>query len=239
MTSYTIGVLLDYLERAEVGDQELTKYEFAYYRLIEHHRGAPALGRALASDPHLYVELTGRVYRGKSEAPRELDEQASALVNQTWWVLNGWNGYPGQQSDGSMNGAAMVAWVQAARLEFSESDRADIGDEVIGQTFAHSPVGADGIWPAEAVRDMVETIGSRELENGLIFGKINSRGVTSRGVYDGGAQERALAGKFRSDSNATKGQWPRTSRLLRELAESYERDAQREDIQAEQYADEG
>ncbi len=239
MTSYTIGVLLDYLERAEVGDQELTKYEFAYYRLIEHHRGAPALGRALASDPHLYVELTGRVYRGKSEAPRELDEQASALVNQTWWVLNGWNGYPGQQSDGSMNGAAMVAWVQAARLEFSESDRADIGDEVIGQTFAHSPVGADGIWPAEAVRDMVETIGSRELENGLILGKINSRGVTSRGVYDGGAQERALAGKFRSDSNATKGQWPRISRLLRELAESYERDAQREDIQAEQYADEG
>lgn len=238
-TSYTIGVLLDYLARAGVSDQNLIEYEFAFYRLVEHHRGAPALGRALASDPHLFVELTSRVYRGKSEAPRKLDEQASALVTQTWWVLNGWNGYPGQQSDGSMNGAAMVAWVQAARLEFSESDRADIGDEVIGQTFAHSPTGADGVWPAEAVRDMVETIGSRELENGLILGKINSRGVTSRGVYDGGAQERALAANFRSGSNAIKAQWPRTSRLLREMAESYERDAQREDIRAEQYADEG
>jgi len=153
-------------------------------------------------------------------------------------VLNGWHGYPGQRPDGSLDGAAMLEWVQAARLEFSEFDRADIGDEVIGQTFARSPKGADGIWPAEPVRDMIETIGSRELENGLVLGKINSRGVTSRGVYDGGAQERTLAADFRAGSNATKSHWPRTSRLLRELAESYERDAKREDIRAEQYADE-
>lgn len=168
---------------------------------------------------------------------RELDEQTSALASQTWWVLNGWHGYPGQQPGGGLDGATMLAWVQAARLEFSESDRADIGDEVIGQTFAHSPKGSDGIWPAEAVRDMIETIGSRELENGLVIGKINSRGVTIRGMYDGGEQERALAADFRADSHATKGRWPRTSRLLRELAESYERDAKREDILAEEHAD--
>jgi hypothetical protein len=238
-TSYTIGVLLDYLEQAGTSDQELTSFEFTFYRLIEHHRGAPALGRALASDPHLFVELTSRVYRGKTELPRDLDEHDSALASQSWWVLNGWHGCPGQQADGSLNGDAMLDWVRAARLAFSESDRADIGDEVIGQSFGRSPIGDDGNWPAEAVRDMVETVGSRELENGLILGKINSRGVTSRGPYDGGAQERALAASFRAGSAATKAQWPRTSRLLRELAESYERDAQREDIQAEQYADEG
>jgi len=238
ITSYTIGVLLDYLEQVGVPAQELIQYEFAFFRLIEHQRGARALNRALATDPRLFVELTKRVYRGKSESQRELDEQASGRVNQTWWVLNGWDGYPGQQSDGSLDGPAMLQWVQAARLEFSESDRADIGDEVIGQAFAHSPNGTDGVWPAEALRDMIETIGSRELENGLVLGRINSRGVTSRGVYDGGAQERALAADFRVGSNATKSRWPRTSRLLRELAESYERGAKREDIRAERYADE-
>lgn len=238
MTGYTVGVLLDYLEHLGTPSQDIIPYEFAFYRLIEHQREARALNRALASDPRLFVELNTRVYRAKSEPQRELDEQASALVNLTWWVLNGWHGYPGQRADGSLDGAAMLEWVQAARLEFSESDRADIGDEIIGQTFAGSPKGVDGIWPAEPVRDMVETIGSRELENGLVLGKVNSRGVTSRGVYDGGAQERTLAADFRAGSNTTKSRWPRTSRLLRELAESYERDAKREDIRAEQYADE-
>lgn len=68
-------------------------------------------------------------------------------------------------------------------------------------------------WPAEPVRDMLEAIGSRELKNGLVIGRLNSRGVTSRGVYDGGDQERTLTAKYRSGSNSTKatGLAPRAS----------------------------
>lgn len=80
---------------------------------------------------------------------------------------------------------------------------------------------------------MVEAIGSRELENGLVIGCLNSRGVTSRGVYDGGEQERTVAAKYRSGSNSTKAN-PRTSRAI---AESYERDAKGEDLEAELDAD--
>jgi len=63
--------------------------------------------------------------------------------------------------------------------------------------------------------------------------EVNARGVTSRGVYDGGQQERELAGRYRDWAKATAGSWPRTSRVLRRLAEDYERDAQREDERAE------
>lgn len=238
-TGYTIGVLLDYLERTGSPANVLAQYEFAYFRLIEHHRGARALNQALASEPSLFVEFNKRIYRAKSEAQRELNEEARALASQTWWVLNSWHGFPGRRPDGSLDGTAMLDWVRTARLEFAEADRGDIGDEVIGQTFAHSPNGVDGFWPAEPVRDLIDTIGSREFENGLIIGKFNSRGVTTRGVYDGGAQERTLAAQFRAGSNATKTRWPWTSRVLRQLAESYERDATREDVKAEQYADEG
>jgi hypothetical protein len=127
--------------------------------------------------------------------------------------------------------------VRAARLELSEANRADIGDELIGQTFAHSPAGADGAWPAEPVRDLIETIGSRELENGVIIGRINSRGVTTRGIYDGGQRERGLARQYRDSSGLVRVRWPRTARILRELAESYDRDARREDLRAELDAD--
>ena len=203
-TGYTIGVLIDYLERTGSPANILAQYEFAFFRLIEHHRGARALNKALASEPSLFVELNKRIYRARSEVKRELDEEARALASQTWWVLNSWHGFPGRQPDGSLDGAAMLDWVRVARLAFAEADRGDIGDEVIGQAFARSPSGSDGYWPAEPVRDLIDMFGSREFENGLIIGKFNSRGVTTRGAYDGGAQERTLAGEFRGGSNAMK-----------------------------------
>lgn len=112
-----------------------------------------------------------------------------------------------------------------------------IGDEVIGQSFAYSPVGSVGNWPAEPVRDLLEAIGSRELGNGFILGRLNSRGVTTRGVYDGGDQERTLAKQYRDWSARTMTDWPRSARVLKSIVESYERDAQCEDIEAELDAD--
>ncbi len=127
----------------------------------------------------------------------------------------------------------MQEWVKQARLQLSDLDRADIGDELIGQTFAQAPVDADGIWPPVPVRDLIESIGSRNLENGAITGRLNSRGVTWRGVYDGGSQERTLAEQYKQWSLEVQVHWPRTARILRAIAESYERDAVREDERAQ------
>lgn len=127
----------------------------------------------------------------------------------------------------------MQEWVKQARLQLSGLDREDIGDELIGQTFAHAPVDADGIWPPAPVRDLIESIGSRDLENGVVTGRLNSRGVAWRGVYDGGSQERTLAEQYKQWSLAVQVRWPRTARILRTIAESYEREADREDERAQ------
>jgi hypothetical protein len=80
-------------------------------------------------------------------------------------------------------------------------------------------------------------IGSRELENGIVLGKLNSRGFTTRNVYEGGHQERQIAQRFREWSKITRTRWPRTTRILRAVADSYERQARREDLEAELDAD--
>jgi hypothetical protein len=238
MTGYYLGELLDHLTSRHTPPQVIARFEFAFFRLLEHQRDPVVLNQALASEPELFVDLVKRVYRGKSE-PRRRARGANDenMASQAWWVLEGWSGYPGRQEDGTLDAEVMAKWVTDARLELSEVDRADIGDEVIGQSFAYSPTGSDDIWPAESVRDLLESIGSRELENGIILGRLNSRGVTTRGVYDGGDQERTLANQYRDWSARTKAKWPRTARVLRSIAESYERDAQREDIEAELDAD--
>lgn len=232
MTGHYVGTLLDYLAAADVSVADLASLEFGYFRLLEHNREPRALNRALASDPALFVDLVQRTYRGANEPLRQ-SKSANPLTEHAWWVLRGWRGFPGCQEDGTLDQAAMQEWVKQARLQLSDLDRADIGDELIGQTFAQAPVDADGIWPPVPVRDLIESIGSRNLENGAITGRLNSRGVTWRGVYDGGGQERTLAEQYKQWSLGVQVHWPRTARILRAIAESYERDAVREDERAQ------
>jgi excisionase family DNA binding protein len=237
MTGYNIGQLLDYLGKNEVFEADVARNEYRFSRLLEHHREPTVLNRLLATQPEIFVDLVKRAYRRKHQPRRELIDTEREQATQAWWFLHEWKGFPGRREDSSLDASVMVDWVKAARLALSEADRSDIGDELIGEAFAHSPTGDDGVWPAEPVRDLLEGIGSRELENGIVLGKLNSRGFTTRGIYEGGHQERQLAQQYREWSKITRARWPRTGRLLRDLAESYERQARREDLEAELDAD--
>lgn len=237
MTSYYLGELLDYLESIGTSASVNARYEFAFFRLLDHNREPKALNVLLASDHEVFVDLVKQTYRGTDEDRSESTETQRQLVTQAWWVLHEWRGFPGGQQNGTVDQVVMRDWVVAARLAFSEAKRSDIGDELIGHSFAHSPSGVDGVWPAEPVRDLIEAIGSRELENGFVLGRLNSRGVTTRGPYDGGRLEREEMSRYKAWSQEVKSKWPRTSRILREIAEQYERDAHRNDVRAELDAD--
>jgi hypothetical protein len=233
MAGYEIGVLLDYLETTGLDRQRLVTYELAFYDLLDHYRPARAISATLAAEPLRFVELVSLVYRGKNQPRRQATERAQALARQAWSILNDWKGLPGRRQDGTIDSDPLWRWVREARLAFTDADRADIGDELIGQVLANAPEGSDETWPAEPVRELIETIGSRSIETGVHLGVVNARGFTSRGVYDGGDQERELAERYRRWAKQTAGAWPRTSRVLRGLAEDYERQAQGEDAEAE------
>ena len=97
----------------------------------------------------------------------------------------------------------------------------------------NAPVGSDNIWPHEAVRNVIEDSQSTYIERALEIGVINGRGVAVRSAYEGGKQEKELAKKYLQDSQQLSLLWPRTSRILRNLSESYNKDAWREDIEVE------
>jgi hypothetical protein len=119
-----------------------------------------------------------------------------------------------------------------ARAELASRDRARVGDVQIGQVLAFAPRDQDDLQVPEAVRDLLEEINSNDLERGLSIGIYNKRGVTSRGLLDGGVQEMELARSFREQAERVRA-WPRTRKLLKRLAEPYEADARREDQEAE------
>ena len=136
--------------------------------------------------------------------------------------------------DGAVDASALNAWVGRVRELAAEKSRSEIGDEYIGHLLAHSPADdQDGGWPHRVVRDIIDALASEKIEQGILIERFNMRGVTSRSLYDGGGQERALAAQARQWSKLAVA-WPRTAKLLEEIAKSWEQHADWEDTRARQ-----
>ena len=232
MATYEVGLLLDHITAAGVNLETVALFEWQYLPLLEHVRDLKALYATLGSDPDLFVQLVCHVYRARNEPQKEADERAAALSQQAWRVLHHWSALPGIRDDGTVDADKLRQWVRKVRFELAERDREVIGDQLVGAVLSTSPVGQDGVWPAEPVRDILEDVASQHLETGLRIGRYNARGVTSRGAYEGGAQELALAKQYLAWAAAVGARWPRTARLLRQLATGYETEARRMDEEA-------
>lgn len=237
MNSYYVANLLEYLEEHAPDDQELPGFEFMFFEFLHDHHPSAALYRLLNKNSAEFVSLVNAVYRPEGEAKRNLTSEEQGFAQIAWGVLREWPTIPGLSEDGTIDATHLTEWVRAARLALADSGRSAIGDEQIGQVLAASPVGTDGVWPAEPVREIIENVGNPRIDTGLHIGKTNQRGVTSRGVFDGGDQERVLENEYREMAAKIATKWPRTARILRGIADSYQREARRNDAQAERYSD--
>jgi hypothetical protein len=232
---YDLAKLLTFLDDWEEKDAtHLAGIEWSLLLLLQHYGRPPrTLYRALATQPEFFCDVLTLVYRAKGEEPRELTPEEETRARLAYELLNGWHVLPGLQSDGSIDGTTLTSWIVRARDLAAKSGRGTMGDQEIGRMLSSSPKGSDEMWPHEAVRAVIDGLNNRDVNVGLILGVYNSRGATMRGLTDGGAQERSLVEKYRGYARSVRDQWPRTARLLEQIAEGFERDARHEDIEAE------
>ena len=239
MFQYNVEQIFERLDQSkDIDPDRVARLEWTYLKVLEDSNRPPVtLHKQLASRPEFFVEVLSTIYRASSEEPdkqEENRESKAALASHAWTLLHSWNLLPGF-SEGKADGAALEEWVTNARRLCHEAGRAEIGDEQIGQMLAWAPSDADGTWPCEAVRDAIEMVRSRHLETGVYIGVKNRRGTTSRGVTDGGEQERDLAKQYRDHADAIRFEWPRTAAVVGRIAESYEVEAREHDDDAERY----
>lgn len=241
MFSHYVGLMLDYLESdASVSERDIVGLEWTYFQaLCYSRRSVKSLHRALACDPEFFVYLIKLIYLPEEDSgivepePTDIDK-AQGLASQAYDVMHHWAHVPGADDEGQIDGNALELWVKQARKLLSEAGRTDIGESKIGEILAAAKRTPDQPWPPVPVREMIELVRSRTMERGFEIGVYNRRGVTVRMPHDGGEQERALAERYRGDASELRFDWPRTAACLERIAETYELDANREDISTEQ-----
>jgi hypothetical protein len=232
MLSYYLVQILNALDqREDIDSISIARYEWAYLPLLREERNL-RLHEHLASAPDLFADMIKSVYRAANEKASTAPTQTEiARAHQAYELLASWHTIPGTNPDGRIDQERLIGWADAARDACN--NRRDACDNHIGQVLAYAPNGADGVWPHESVRALLEHLNSPSVESGFRNGVFNKRGVTMKDPLAGGEQERALAAQYRAWAQVLHAAWPRTAAALAELAEDYERFAHQEDTRAQ------
>jgi hypothetical protein len=226
-------VFAELRHRSDVPRIDIATREYAYLPLLTYREGELTIHSLLAEDPDLYVGLLCDVFKPASGEEGEITKERQAKATAGYRLLSEFRKVPGAKNS-EIDPDALKGWVTKVRELASEKDRAAIADEYIGHLFAHAPPDdKDGSWPHRVIRDLIEEVASEKLEHGIALERFNMRGVTTRGPYDGGDQERAIAAEIRKWSEASTA-WPRTCQLLKGIAADWERHAEWHDIRARQ-----
>lgn len=244
LSTYDFQQLFAYLEamREHLEPGDLVRLQWSYLPALGYDAKVPALSESLAADPARFVEIVCTVYRARPSGEDEEGDENQAdeekhdasMATNAYRLLNAWDTPPGLV-DGVMNSDVLRTWLDRAMELLAERGRAEVGLQQIGQVLGHTPQDADGTWPGVVVRDLLEEVQIDHIETGLYLQIVNSRGVTSRGLEDGGDQELRLASDYRAKAEALADGSPRMAALFRRVAVSYERDARRNEEDAERF----
>ena len=226
--SYEVGQVLDHIVELKADQVDVARLELLLYPLIGDYREPIVLHHTLATEPHLFVRLMEVAHRDKTM----LGLDRSASFRRAMSALNGWRGCPGMTADGELDAVVMQQWVDAARQGLAAAELSDIGDYEIGRLLANSPEDENGTWPLPAVCELIDEVGSENLDEGFIAGTCRGLMSSVRGIYDGGQQEHESAQRYHALSKQIRSTSRHTARLLKKAADRYEERAIQEDEQA-------
>lgn len=229
--AYRIVKLIKALqENPEVTPDDLFRLEWAYLPLLDRHLGvAPnTLESRLANDPEFFCEVIRLIYRSKKSdgVTNEPSEEKKAIATNAWRLLHEWRTPPGMQEGGSFNEAHFSNWLQRVKEICTESGHLEVALIHIGEVLIHCPPDPDGLWIYHTVADALNARDAEKMRSGFRTGIYNSGGV--HWVDPTGKPERELAEQYRQQAEDVENAgYQRLAVTLRELADSYDREAER------------
>ena len=239
--AYQISEALSELDgRNSVSREEMVRLEFTYILALDHNEhGIPNLEHSISESPLAFVQILALLFKrddGRQDPPEwhtEDTEKRAALGSAAYRLLGRISRIPGTGDGDDIDAETLSQWVIETRRLCAEYGRGRIGDQYIGQILSRTPADEDGVRPCPAVCEAIERVGSQDIASGLSIGTFNARGVVGRAIGEGGGQERKLAQEFRSWAKQRSAHYPFVGSILEGIADDYDRQALREDDEAQ------
>ena len=236
IVGFAVASLLKRLDETEdISSRLIAGLEIPFISALRHHRPHLALHGEFLKEPSLFADIVSWLYRRSDGQTEEVVDEKSRRDRGyiALDVLNELPGVPGRTRDGVVDPEAFATWVTEARRLCRERGREAMGDRSIGEVLANAPEGSDGIWPCEPIRDLLDAAASSGIAQGFFIGKLKLREIPTRGPFEGGKQEHSLSNEYGVSAEKLAARWPFTARVLRAIADSYERDARQLDQESD------
>jgi len=236
---YCIKQLTKWLRKQDSVDKsEIARREYSFLPLFTSYgiEENLILHEFMSTEPDFFVDVLCDLFRPSDEIgdefkPSEIQKQRA---KSAWDLLRTWKKIPGIDKDGNINNEELNKWVCSVLKLAEQKKRLKSAYNYIGQVFSHAPSDpTDSVWPHIAVRNLIEELKNEDLESGIEIEQFNSRGVVTKNMFEGGKQEYDLAQKWREWQKNIDIKWLRTKKMLGRIADSWEKEAKREDIDAE------
>ncbi|NOU77458.1 hypothetical protein GC101_01045 [Paenibacillus sp. LMG 31459] len=214
----------DYLDVEQV--RRAARQEWAFFNLLIHQTTPQFLVRELKSNPELLAQIIQLVYK-PSDSPKDyketLTEQQQQMVSQGHSILMQVKFCPCVDYKGDIAVSALKEWTKTYLNLIDHAKREAIGRQILGECFAHSPIGRDGNFPHEAIRSTFEEIYTPDLGKGFQIGVMNSRGVFN---LSSGDEERKLSKMYETYARTLRIDYPHLAKELEDISEYYKRDSE-------------
>jgi hypothetical protein len=133
---------------------------------------------------------------------------------------------PGASSNGSFDGNAFTQWAAKVKELTTVSGHFDVAMSQIGQVLPYSPFDPNGLWIHSSIAEVLNNKDADRMRSGFTMELFNMRGVHG---FSAGKEERAIAARNKEKAEALEHHgYHRFATAIREFAESYEREADRE-----------
>lgn len=242
LSSHYVAEVFDVInQRSELTVEEMAQLEFQFIAALERTKyGIPNLEKQLAHSPELFMHAVALSFNRDDDGidPEEwrIEDQSkrSAIAMTCFRLLDRVKRLPGYNvTTKTLEVKELRKWILQSQKLLSEHGRKEVGNQLIGQYLARDQTSTKESWPSQAVCEVLEEFGTDDLATGFKIQMHNSRGVTSRGLTDGGQQERELAEYYRARAKQVAFNYPYVSSILEELAKEYEREALIEDAEVQ------
>lgn len=220
--TYDFTQLFKFLEahRDEVGVQRLGQLEWGYLGALGLDPYAPTLYRALADEPAFFVEVVSALYKPHSADPTEPTEAAQKIAENGYRLLSSWHVAPGEDEDGHVVEGELLGWIEKARELLRRWTGSRLAKaRLVRSSHTPAPIPTEVGRPRRSgTRSRTSTAGPSS--GGMSTARYNSRGVVSKSIDAGGEAEHELAEQFERFAEAFRDRWPRSTAVLRDLADS-------------------
>ncbi|WP_103309414.1 MULTISPECIES: hypothetical protein [unclassified Pseudomonas] len=230
--SYQTTEVIKALQRhSGVSLSDIVSVEWAYLPLLDKHSDASPifLWKKLAQEPDFFCEVIRLVFKPKNQNETDdstpLDEGQQRVATNAYRLLNNWQHLPGLVLNDEFDGDFFKSWVSAVKEMCTTTGHLEVAMSMTGHCLIYAPQDLDGLWIHRSVATVLNAKDAEPMRDGYRAALYNQRGA--HWVDPTGAGEKLLAEGYRSKaSDLEEAGYHRLSTSLREMAESYDREAE-------------